>query len=52
MTRWLWSAVHNGIAHPLMVALPRVWGDALHDWTAAKAFGPPARFTRKESEKK
>lgn len=34
-----WSVFHNLIAHPLMVFLPSVWGDALHDWSGAKAFG-------------
>ncbi|MBZ4373267.1 hypothetical protein [Corallococcus sp. AS-1-6] len=34
----LWRFVHNVIAHPLMEALPEAWGDALHDWTARRAF--------------
>jgi hypothetical protein len=38
MTRWLWSAVHNAIAHPLLVVLPARYGTALHDWTAARAW--------------
>lgn len=29
-----WFAVHNLIAHPLMVVLPERWGTAFHDWTA------------------
>ncbi len=33
-----WAIVHNAVAHPLMVVLPRQWGDALHDWTADRAF--------------
>lgn len=41
----LWSVIHNLIAHPLMVLLPRRWGDAFHDWTADKAFGTAAQFT-------
>ncbi len=35
----LWLIFHHCIAHPLMVFLPSAWGNALHDWTAAKAFG-------------
>lgn len=27
-------AFHNMIAHPLMVILPRTWGDWFHDKTA------------------
>lgn len=37
MTR-LWLIIHHCVAHPLMVVLPRAWGDALHDWTATYAF--------------
>lgn len=33
-----WFVIHNLIAHPLMVVLPRAWGNALHDWTAMRAF--------------
>lgn len=38
MKRRLWRFVHNVVAHPLMEVLPDRWGDALHDWTATKAF--------------
>ncbi|WP_158627678.1 hypothetical protein [Corallococcus sp. AB038B] len=34
----LWRFVHNVVAHPLMEVLPEAWGDALHDWTARRAF--------------
>ncbi|MBZ4402496.1 hypothetical protein [Myxococcus sp. AS-1-15] len=34
----LWRAAHNAVAHPLLEVLPARLGDALHDWTAARAF--------------
>jgi hypothetical protein len=37
----VWAVIHNVVAHPLMVVLPRRWGTALHDWTAAMAFDKP-----------
>jgi hypothetical protein len=30
-------ALHNGVAHPLMVVLPRSLGNAVHDATGALA---------------
>lgn len=39
MRYWLANVLHNSIAHPLMPFLPRVWGEALHDWTLQ--FWPP-----------
>ncbi len=34
----MWRFVHNFIAHPLMSILPGRWGNAIHDWTADRAF--------------
>jgi hypothetical protein len=31
--RQFWFAVHNLVAHPLLVLWPRA-GERLHDWTA------------------
>lgn len=31
-----WFAVHNAVAHPLMVVLPSEYGTKLHDWTAER----------------
>ena len=33
LTDWLFSILHNSVAHPLMPFLPAEWGDRLHDWT-------------------
>ena len=38
MRKFLWSIVHNCMVHPLMPFLPFQFVDALHDWTAEKAF--------------
>lgn len=38
MRHSLWLVIHHAVAHPLMLVLPRAWGDALHDWTAARAW--------------
>ena len=50
MTRWVWSVVHNAIAHPLLVVLPTRWGNALHDWTAERAW-PATQPSSTESNK-
>jgi hypothetical protein len=34
-----WDAVHNAVAHPLLVILPEKLGNQFHDWTAKKAYG-------------
>lgn len=35
MRKFFWRAVHNCIAHPLLM-LPFSWVDRFHDWTAEK----------------
>ena len=35
MRKLFWFAVHNCIAHPLLI-LPFKWVDTFHDWTADK----------------
>jgi hypothetical protein len=35
MKRWLWFAVHNAVAHPLLLT-GRGWATRFHDWTAEK----------------
>ena len=40
MCKWFKEFTHNCIVHPLMMFLPREWGDELHDRNADWAFGP------------
>jgi hypothetical protein len=39
LKKWLWSGVHNCIAHPLLwLSFEAYWADDFHDWSAEKAW--------------
>lgn len=39
MKKWLKEFVHNCMVHPLMMFIPKEWGNALQDKNANWAFG-------------
>ena len=52
MRKYFKEFTHNCLVHPMMMFIPRKWGDALHDRNADWAFGKKTRLDEIALERK